>query len=414
MFACLFGSVSLRELASEFSPLVEVADSKTVVFSIAGLGRFIGGIEEIVSEICRRGAARGIQASLAVAGNPDAAILAAKNLPGVTILVAGEEASALGRIPVTALPAEPELLETLGRWGIRTVGEFAALPADGTTERFGETGSYLRRLALGKVNRALRINAPPAEFEASRELEYPIDSLEPLLFVISAVLHDLMNQIERQALAANGVMLVFNEGKNEVVRNLGLPVAIRDAKVLLKLVQLDLEARPIGQVVHALRVRLNPAEARVRQEGLFIPGTPEPEKLQVLIARLGSLVGKDSVGSPEILDTHRPDAYRIQPCAFECTEPIGGGPVYPVRLSFRCFRPPIPAQVETRGGLPVRVQSREANGNVSRAAGPWRSEGDWWTSSKWHQDEWDVELENGELYRLYTAPVAWFVGGAYD
>src|SRR5580658_5295676 len=118
MFACIHSAHgNLFALASSFSPAVERTSPGTVVFSIAGLGRLIGMPHQIAAEIGRCGAAMGIQASLAIAANPDTAVLIARNKPGVTIVPPGQESRALGAFPIGTLPATPRLLETFERWG---------------------------------------------------------------------------------------------------------------------------------------------------------------------------------------------------------------------------------------------------------------------------------------------------------
>ena len=421
MFACLFGrSQHLAALAAQFSPLVETVDPDTVVFSIAGLGRLFGDTNQIVSEISRRGDEMKITANLAIAANPAAAILAARHLPGVTTIARGQEPKILGALPVAALPTDPALLDTLERWGINTLGDLAALPEIGIIERLGEAGARLRRLALGRETRILAASTAPKTYTARHELDHPAALLEPLLFIISAQLHELTQQLQQQGRAAGRVIVTLELDDNdngEFTCTLDLPIAMRDPKALLKQVQLSLEAHPPQAATIAVRLTIDPAAPRIMQIGLFTPAAPEPEKLQTLLARLRALAGEANVGSPEILNTHRPDAHRIRACAFEPSpaEPSTIAAEQPLlHLAFRYFRPPLAARVTLHAGLPQHILSDRISGVVIQAAGPWRTSGEWWAETAWDRDEWDVLLQDRAIYRLYQAANRWFLDGSYD
>jgi protein ImuB len=417
MFACLYASSrgdQLTGLAAEFSPLVEKTAPDTVIFSIVGLERLIGAPQQIAAEVARRGAERGIHANLAIAHNPDTARLAARHLAGITIVAPGKEADRLGGISVTSLDATPELIETLGRWGIRTLADLAALPEIGLAERLGEEGVWLRRLALGRTRRPLKIAPPQQDFERRMELEHPVALVEPLLFLLASMLGELMGKLE----AANRIHLALElENKSEHRRTLEFPVPVRDSKILLKHLQLDLEAHPPQAAVAAIRIRLDPARPRVLQNGLFAPAVPAPDKLQVVLARVAGLVGEGRVGSPELLNTHRPDAFRIRTFSVDQRAALRKTQSYtPLRLAFRVFRPSLMARVRVEREQPAQVTAPGVRGNVLAAAGPWRSAGEWWMETGWARDEWDVSLSDGALYRLYWDLRArgWFVDGVYD
>jgi protein ImuB len=417
MFACLYASSlgdALAALAAEFSPLVEKTSPDTVIFSIVGLERLIGAPQQIAAEVARRGAAMGIHANLAIAHNPDTARLAARHLAGITIIAPGKEANRLGGIPISALDATPELIETLDRWGIRTLADLAALPEIGLAERLGEEGVWLRKLALGRTRRPLKIAPQQQDFERRMELEHPVALVEPLLFLLASLLGELMGKLE----AANRIHLALElENKSEHRRTLEFPVPVRDSKILLKHLQLDLEAHPPQAAVAAIRIRLDPAKPRVLQNGLFVPAGPAPDKLQVVLARVAGLVGEGRVGSPEVLNTHRPDAFRIRAFSVEQrAAPRETHPGSPLRLAFRVFRPSLVARVRVEREQPAQVTAPGVRGNVLAAAGPWRSSGEWWMETGWARDEWDVSLSDGALYRLYWDLRArgWFVDGFYD
>jgi len=244
-------------------------------------------------------------------------------------------------------------------------------------------------------------------------------------------LGELTSKLEQLSLATNRVHLALElEDRSEHRRTVEFPVPVRDPKALLKHLQLDLEAHPPAAPIVALRVRVNPAQPRVLQNGLFVPAAPEPDKLQVVLARVTALVGEGHVGSPEILNTHRPDAFRLNfgdRLRWHQLDPQNqrrfGNCVAcpPLRMAFRVFRPSLAAtvrvaQIVQEYPQPERVTAEGVRGDVLTSAGPWRSAGEWWTESGWARDEWDISLSDGALYRLYLdlRSHGWFVEGMYD
>src|SRR6201989_332848 len=129
---------ALLDCAQSFSPVVEDTASDTVVLDLAGMESLFGSLTKISHAIFDRATALGLQAHVATACNPDAALLAARGFSRVTVIFSGKEAERLGHLPLQVLfddhlesDAKEEaarLLETLNRWGIRSLGALAALP----------------------------------------------------------------------------------------------------------------------------------------------------------------------------------------------------------------------------------------------------------------------------------------------
>ena len=92
---------------------------------------------------------------------------------------------------------------------------------------------------------------------------------------------------------------------------LEFPVPLTDHRTMLKLLQLHLERHPPEAQIVAFQLRVEPVEPRRVQNGLFLPATPLPDKLQITLARIAGMVGEENVGSPQRLNTHRPDAFRM-------------------------------------------------------------------------------------------------------
>ncbi|HTB17673.1 MAG TPA: hypothetical protein VK708_06130, partial [Bryobacteraceae bacterium] len=172
---------------------------------------------------------------------------------------------------------------------------------------------------------------------------------------------------------------------------------------------MDLETHPPSAPTTALALSLKPVHPRTVQTGIFLPVTPAPDKLELTLARIRGIVGENNVGLPELLNTHHPHPFRLVPGP-PAPNPQ---PQSPGRQAFRYFRPPLSATVELDGNRPSRLTASGIHGKVLNAAGPWRTSGDWWTTTVWYRDEWDVALSNGSLYRIYRDS-HWFVEGSYD
>jgi len=430
MYACLYGSSDsdsdgLLDLALEFSPYVEQTDEATVLFCIDPLRKLLGSPYQIAADISRAGYERKMQANLALASNPDTAILLARHYRGVTLVPPGEERHKLAPLPLAGLTADVAMLDILLRWGVKTCEDLAVLPEAGVAERLGPAGVYLRNLSLGVIHRPLRIPAETSNYERSVELEHPIALLEPLLFLFSSALTEICSLLRSQSRAARLLDLTLtlegsSSGKPTYQAVLEFPVPLTDHRTMLKLLQLHLERHSPEAQITAFHLRVQPVEPRRVQGGLFLPPTPLPDKLQITLARIAGMVGEENVGSPQRLNTHRPDAFRLaalnlqQQSANIDTLPHGGGEI--LRLVIRIFRPALEARVRLVELAPKTILAPGVKGAVVRSAGPWKTSGEWWADTAWSREEWDVALDDGGLYRIYQESKThdWFVQGIYD
>jgi protein ImuB len=404
MFACIHGQQpNLSEIAENFSPSFEQTAPDTIVFAIDGLHRLYGTHQQIAQAISTEA---GAGVNIAIAETADAAILAAHNLPGVTIT------PKLDQLRIDSLPMEQEMWEILESWGIHTLAQLAQLPEIGIAERFGPVGVHLQRLARSATNRPLKIFQPEITYEDRIELDHPVSLLEPLLFLIARILNDQCEKLLSNAMAANEITIRLElEDKTEHIRTLRLPVPMRESKSLLKLLQMDLEAHPPQAATMALSLSLKPVHPRTIQAGIFLPITPAPDKLELTLARIRGIVGEQNVGTPELLNTHHPHPFRLANQQPQITSPQP----QPTRQAFRYFRPPLSAKIEQEHNRPTRVTASGIHGKVANAAGPWRTSGDWWTNQPWNRDEWDITLSTGTLYRIYREPTDhWYIEGTYD
>jgi protein ImuB len=415
MYACLCApgnTAVLEECARQFSPHIEQTAADALVFRVDGLEPLFGKPLQLAEAIANR---VGIPANIAIADNPDAAIHAARGFSGITVIPRGDEAKMLAPLSLSLLACPPEIADILHAWGIRTFGELAALPPLGIAARLGDEGVRLRELARGEAARQLRPLEDPLCFEETFELDYPVDLLEPLSFLLARLLNDLCARLASRALAANEIRLcLFLEDKTRHEAVLKLPLPMRDPQAFLKLLQLELDARPPQAPVVKIRIELEPLKPRTQQQGLFLPVSPEPERLEITLARLMNLLGTENVGSAQIRNTHRPDSFRMNRFSTQCEMPEPSPPA--VRLMLRRFRPFKHAQVVLRQGRPAHVSALQIQGKVTACAGPWRTSGEWWMPEPWDRDEWDVSLSDNATYRIHEdrRTGRWFLEGNYD
>jgi protein ImuB len=342
----------------------------------------------------------------------------------VSLIPHGDEGKFLATLPLGLLLPAPQLLETLERWGIRRFHEMAALPPLGIAERLGAEGLRLRELARGEGDRKLLPLAEALNFEDEIELDYPVELLEPLAFLLARLINGLATRLATRGLATDELRLRFKlETRGTHERCLRLPVPSLDTKAFLKLLQLDLEANPPAAPLVHLWMGVNPVKPQAAQSGLFVPVAPEPVKLELTLARIQAFVGEGRVGTAELLDTHRPDAFRMKKGtdasdALGTLVTLGKPPRFKnsavSSMALRIFRPRRAARVSLASGQPSFVMAEGVRGKVLELAGPWRTSGDWWTADAWQRDEWDIALSDGALYRIYCEPAGWFVEGSYD
>ena len=482
MFAALVAAAASTEalaaVARGASPRVEIAGPGVVVIDARGLTRLFGQ-EAQVAALCRQQAAdRGVTAAVAIASTRTAALLlafdAAERIAAaaldpshaVVTVPAGTEAAALARLPIALVARLAALdmpsavpLALWRRWGLATLGALAALPSADVFERLGAAGLAWQAMGRGLDARPLVPTAEAQPFEATCAFEWPIEAIEPLSFALGRVIDPLCARLDRDALGTVTLQTTLRLVTRELyVRRLGLPMPMRDPKVLRTLIVLDLESHPPPAGIDVLTVTFEPVAGRIVQPSLLARAHPRPETIATLTARLRAVMGDGRVGSPVALDTHRGGAIGMRPFDGPATGlPLAVPETPPVpehdaagagRLTLRRLRPPPQVRVELARGCPARVRSLEPRrlprlGAVRQSAGPWRSSGDWWRpgatpmpraaatpsvwqpdpsvwsdepATAWDDDEWDVVLESGTALRLARdrRRDAWVVAALID
>ena len=411
----------LLEVAREVPPRVEAFDATTALLDLGGLSRMWPAPDDLGRALIAAGQARGAAVRVALASTRVAALVASRGREGLTVIPPGREAAALATLPLDLLELTEDRRDLFRRWGVRTLGDLARLPAKGLAERLGPEGPRLRRLALGEDDAPLVPTRAAETFECTLDLEWPVDGLEPLSFLLARVLEPLCGHLVQRGrrAAALTLDLALVDGTRHR-RSLKPAAPSAEPRTWRTLLLLDLEAHPPGDAIQAITVRAEPTAARRVQFSLLDPAQPSPERLAETLGRLHEWTAAGRAGAPALLDTHRPGAFVMTTFAPEAFAGGRGGASVAAesgpRLALRAFRPPLPAEVSlTPGGTPAHVSASGVRGAVADRAGPWRASGDWWDVA-WSREEWDVSLGPAGLFRLYRDRLRdeWFVEGELD
>ena len=413
----------LHTIACSFSPRIEYVEGYpgTYALDIRGMNSLFGDSVQLASKLRQCIMVAGFLANVAVAQNFHAALCLACGSTGVSIVPPGDEAKAIGQLPLQVLPLSPEHEETFQSWGIRTCAELAALSETELIARIGQAGKRLHSLARGEWPHLMFPIEPT--FEAGlierMELDHPVEILEPLLFLLARMTDALLVRAKSKARAIASLQVILNlDGGQKHERTVRPALPLQDSHTLLKLLQLDLETHPPNAAIVALELRAQSAAPHRAQHGLFLPQAPEQGRLEVLLARLRKLIGEQHVGSPELIDDHRRDAFRMLP--FAPPSPTKNEQQFAsVPTALRVCRPPQTIGVVLSNGTPTRVFLDGQRYTVREIAGPWRVSGQWWSEANWCREEWDVRLATDALERVCRIAFdprsrCWYIQGTYD
>ena len=358
----------------------------------------------------------GLSAVMGVAPTPDLAFLAARGArPSAVIYDPGAFASSL---PIETLEPPEEFLRILHGWGIRRVGEFLALPKMETIERLGPIAETLRRKVSGRHKRLLRLVRPMPEYAEAFDFDCEIETIEPLLFLLRRFLDELCGRLRGVYRVAQRMVLrlpLENGGCHD--RAFSIPAPTADVEVLFRILHTHLENLKLPQRPVGVRLSLQAVAPTRDQLQLFESTLRDPNRFGETLAKLKAFLGNEHVGVPARSNTHRPDSYVLEEC-FPAPKQKREDPRVALEslrgLPLRRFRPAISSLVGVLEGRPISVKSSALRGVIRSCAGPYRLSGNWWDCECWEQEEWDVALAKGGLYRLSRHEAVWNIEGCYE
>ena len=306
-----------------------------------------------------------------------------------------------------------QILAILHKWGIHTIGQLAALDKQQLGARLGPEAIRMWERANGQSSRVIKLIRPPESFEESFEFENEIETAEPLLFMLRRFLEQLAIRLSGIYLVAKELTLrVTFTDKQIYERIFKIPQPTNNVDLLFRMLHTHLENFKSEYPIVAVALSAQPVRPAKEQFGLFEATLRNPHQLSETLARLTALLGADRVGTPVLEETHRPDAFRIEPFTWHGlpAHPIGRMPM--PRPALRRFRPP--AATSMFVSKQRHLQSETIRGQVVDQRGPYLFSGNWWDEKSWVRTEWDLQLEAGELVLAHESQGSWKLDGIYD
>ena len=337
-----------------------------------------------------------------------------------------------------------QVFAVLHKWGIHTVGQLAALDKEQLAARLGPAAIRMWERANGRSRRLLKLVRPPESFEESFEFEGEIETAEPVLFMLRRFLEQLAVRLAAIYLVAKELTLRITFANSRQVhhatdssdwrnepgmaskqiyeRVFKIPQPTNDVDLLFRMLQTHLENFRSKHPIVAVALSAEPVKPAGEQFGLFETTLRNPYQLAETLARLSALLGSDRIGTPVLEETHRPDAFRMQPFSWVVASTATSGQrsaFHALRTAhataaMRRFRPAVPASVLQDENTPTHVRSAGIAGRIIEQHGPYLLSGNWWDEKSWGRAEWDFQLENGEVVRCHESEGTWKADGIYD
>jgi protein ImuB len=413
---------ALADVAGSLAARVELDATGMVFLDCVGSSVLCASEAELATMLVARAERQGLCVCVGIGSSKLTAQVGARESRGMRIIPANEERAYLDPLPIALLDPDETLTTTLASWGIRRIGDLVALPAGEVAHRLGPAGARLVRKAHGYDDAPLACRPTPPTFSEALELDYGVEHIEPLLFVLHRLIDRVTSRLALHGLGSEslGVRLAL-EGGGAEVRQLAIAAPTRESKVLLTVIRTNLESQLPSRAVVGITLTVTPARVRPAQLDFFRPSGPSPTALAATIARLAALCGSDRIGAPACVDTHRPGAAALTPFSgsISISPTVASAPAPTAviaRVALRAFRPPAALEVFESGGRLDYVRGRGFGGRVVHLAGPWHVRGEWWTVDPYAREYYDIELSDGGVYRIYRdgRTGSWNADGVYD
>lgn len=417
LYACIISEDARRDaealmaVAHQFAYSIELIDDG-ILFDVSGLERLMGTRAQISQKILGKLSEYNIPGNIAVAERVETAILLARQNRGVNHIAAAPES--FQKLPLRDLPIDNDTLNIFTDLGLQRVEDLRQIPADDLVRRYGKQFASVIDVLEQKGGQMLTPNIKENYVKWAYDLDFPVEDFEQLIFIANHGLDDLLGEIERHGYSTEQLDIQLGL-KNKPGRTYEIKTSFPtlEKNFWLKLINLRIALDPPETGIMSVRIVAWFTRPRPAQAGLYAVSRPDPENLLLTVNKLKKLVGEENVGVPVLVDQRLNKEFRLDadaiPAGKERVEIKSGNSI----IAFSYYTPPVEAEVKVERQRLVYLKTADLSGYVKEYSGVWRRNSRWWDKS-WRTEEWDVELENGGVYRLSKAGKKWYLTGEYD
>ncbi len=413
LYACVISDAEKEKLlsvADAFAYNIEwLGDG--VLFDISGLENLFGKPLEIAKKIAQQIEKEEINGNIAVADNAESAIICARNNSGVSIVSEDE----MNSLSLQNLNIEPDTLGVFAALGMKNVQDLKRIPENDLISRYGLEFRHILDKTRRKGKHILTPNLKENKVSWSYQLDHAVADFERLIFILKHGLGKLFEETNSYGFKTEQIDISLKLEKHEE-KNYQIKVSFPtlDIKFWLKIIDLRISLDPPEAEINSISLTTHFVRPRTTQKGLYSSTKPEPESLLLTVSKIKKLFGEENVGVPVILNQRLEKSFALDsqklPVGKETNDDIAINP----SIILNYFNPPIPANVSINKGRLMYLKTNIFKGTVKEYGGIWRESSSWWNQNIWKNEEWDVEIEGGGIYRLQKTNEGWFVKGEYD
>lgn len=465
---------ALRRWAGRFSPWVAEQGEDGLVVDLTGSAHLFGGEEGVVRAVEEDCADAGLSVRVAIADTVGAAWAVARYggqavqsvrsgdaidqearatrsraarrrhwtrggaAPQVPTRVTGESSrivppgqlfAALSSLPVAGLRLPSEMVEQLGRLGLRRIGDLLGQPRAPLARRFGTELVLRLDQAMGSAAEPVSPSRPPLHFAVRMSFPEPIGLKEDMMAALDRILPRLCAHLAREERGVRTLRVeAFRVDQSAQSVTVGLARPDCDVGRLRPLVEMKLDEIDAGYGIDMIRVEAIQTEPLRTREvvGHLEAGRAVRDRLAAntalddLIGRIGARVGLEAITRFHPASSHIPEKTALT-LAAAWSEPARDWPSPPLERPLLMWRPE-PVLAPDAAHLPARFRWRRTDWETCAGRGPERLSPEWWLDDpNWRngvRDYWVVTTAQGERLWLFYAHGAalssgWFCHGRF-